>query len=48
MNPSSIVTTTEAVDKAFYVIFGICALSLVGITVAGLSTLYVNSVARSS
>lgn len=34
MNPSTLVTTTEAVDKAFYVIFGISALSLLGVTVA--------------
>ncbi len=34
MNPSSLVTTTEAVDTAFYVIFGISGLSLIGVTVA--------------
>ena len=34
MNPSSLVTTTQAVDTAFYVIFGISALALLGVTVA--------------
>ncbi len=34
MKPSSFVTTTEAVDTAFYVIFGISAVSLLGIIVA--------------
>ena len=33
MNPA-LLTTTEAVDTAFYVIFGISALMLVGITIA--------------
>ena len=34
MNPQSLITTTEAVDKAFYVIFGISGVMLLGITVA--------------
>lgn len=34
MNPSSFVTTTEAVDTAFYVIFGISAASLLGVILA--------------
>lgn len=34
MNPQPLITTTEAVDKAFYVIFGISGLMLLGITVA--------------
>ena len=33
MNPT-LVTTTEAVDKAFYIVLGICGLMLVGVTVA--------------
>lgn len=32
MKPSSLVTTTEAVDTAFLVIFGISAISLLGVT----------------
>mgnify|MGYP001827681935 FL=1 len=34
MNPQPLITTTEAVDTAFYVIFGICGVALLGITVA--------------
>ena len=34
MNPQPLITTTEAVDKAFYVIFGISGVALLGITVA--------------
>lgn len=34
MNPQQLITTTEAVDKAFYVIFGISGVSLLGITLA--------------
>ncbi len=34
MNPQPLITTTEAVDKAFYVIFGISGISLLGITLA--------------
>ncbi|MBW2504954.1 MAG: cytochrome c oxidase subunit II [Deltaproteobacteria bacterium] len=34
MDPSSLVTTTEAVDKAFYIIFGISAFSLLGVAIA--------------
>ncbi len=34
MNPQSLSTTTEAVDRAFYVIFGISGIALLGITVA--------------
>ncbi len=34
MNPQPLITTTEAVDKAFYVIFGISGIALLGITVA--------------
>jgi len=33
MNPT-LVTTTQAVDKAFYVIFGICGVALAGVAVA--------------
>ncbi len=34
MNPQPLITTTESVDKAFYVIFGISGIALLGITVA--------------
>ena len=34
MNPQPLITTTEAVDTAFYVIFGISGIALLGITVA--------------
>ena len=34
MNPQPLITTTEAVDTAFYVIFGISGVALLGITVA--------------
>ena len=34
MNPQPLITTTEAVDTAFYVIFGISGVALFGITVA--------------
>ncbi len=34
MNSQPLITTTEAVDKAFYVIFGISGIALLGITVA--------------
>ncbi|MCK4509857.1 MAG: cytochrome c oxidase subunit II [Desulfuromonadales bacterium] len=34
MNPQPLITTTEAVDTAFYVIFGISGVSLLGITLA--------------
>jgi len=34
VNPQPLITTTEAVDKAFYVIFGISGIALLGITVA--------------
>ena len=34
MNPQPLITTTEAVDRAFYVIFGISGVSLLGITLA--------------
>lgn len=34
MNSQPLITTTEAVDKAFYVIFGISGVMLLGITVA--------------
>ena len=34
MNPQPLITTTEAVDKAFYVIFGISGVALLGITIA--------------
>lgn len=34
MNPQPLITTTESVDKAFYVIFGISGVALLGITVA--------------
>jgi len=34
VNPQTLITTTEAVDKAFYVIFGISGVMLLGITVA--------------
>jgi cytochrome c oxidase subunit 2 len=34
VNPQPLITTTEAVDKAFYVIFGISGVALLGITVA--------------
>lgn len=34
MNPQPLITTTEAVDKAFYVIFGISGIALLGITIA--------------
>ncbi len=34
MNPQPLITTTEAVDKAFYVIFGISGIAFLGITVA--------------
>lgn len=34
MNPQPLITTTEAVDKAFYVIFGISGIALLGVTVA--------------
>jgi cytochrome c oxidase subunit 2 len=34
VNPQSLSTTTEAVDRAFYVIFGISGIALLGITVA--------------
>ncbi|PLX86793.1 MAG: cytochrome c oxidase subunit II [Desulfuromonas sp.] len=40
MNPTPLITTTEAVDKAFYIIFGISALSLLGITLAMLYLLW--------
>jgi cytochrome c oxidase subunit 2 len=34
VNPQPLITTTEAVDTAFYVIFGISGVALLGITVA--------------
>jgi cytochrome c oxidase subunit 2 len=34
VNPQPLITTTEAVDKAFYVIFGIGGVALLGITIA--------------
>ncbi len=34
MNPQPLITTTEAVDTAFYVIFGISGVALLGITIA--------------
>ncbi len=34
MNPQPLITTTEAVDKAFYVILGISGVMLLGVTVA--------------
>jgi cytochrome c oxidase subunit 2 len=34
VNPQPLITTTEAVDKALYVIFGISGISLLGVTVA--------------
>jgi len=34
VNPQPLITTTEAVDKAFYVIFGISGVALLGITIA--------------
>ncbi len=34
MNPQPLITTTEAVDKALYVIFGISGVMLLGVTVA--------------
>jgi cytochrome c oxidase subunit II len=34
VNLQPLITTTEAVDTAFYVIFGICGLSLLGVTIA--------------
>jgi cytochrome c oxidase subunit 2 len=34
VNPQPLITTTEAVDMAFYVIFGICGVALLGITIA--------------
>jgi cytochrome c oxidase subunit 2 len=34
VNPQPLITTTESVDKAFYVIFGISGVALLGITVA--------------
>ena len=34
MNTQPLITTTEAVDKAFYIIFGISGIALLGITVA--------------
>jgi cytochrome c oxidase subunit 2 len=34
VNPQPLITTTEAVDKAFYVIFGISGIAFLGITVA--------------
>ncbi len=34
MNSQPLITTTEAVDKAFYIIFGISGVALLGITVA--------------
>ena len=34
MNTQPLITTTEAVDKAFYIIFGISGVALLGITVA--------------
>jgi cytochrome c oxidase subunit 2 len=34
VNPQPLITTTEAVDKVFYVIFGISGISLLGVTVA--------------
>ena len=34
MNPQPLITTTEAVDTAFYVIFGISGVAFLGITVA--------------
>ena len=34
MNPQPLITTTEAVDTAFYVIFGISGIALLGITIA--------------
>ncbi|MGK2943366.1 MAG: cytochrome c oxidase subunit II [Desulfuromonadales bacterium] len=33
MNPQPLITTTEAVDKAFYIIFGISGVMLLGVTV---------------
>lgn len=33
MNPQPLITTTEAVDKVFYIIFGISGVALLGITV---------------
>ena len=34
MNPQPLITTTESVDTAFYVIFGISGVSLLGVTIA--------------